>query len=269
MTATDTTIFSYSLVIRDMLLAKLVTAPFFAGFTIRKSRQLPAQTNQLPFLGVYIVSEEMDKDGDINTGDIRFIHHLKIGFSVAVVNNDPEACEEKLDQAFWAIMNTLWRDPYLMNFIDTRAYPGGVGNPDNTRIEGVEKGSRRHRFGTAGLNNETPIGELQYEATVMYRAYYAPIITDDLLEIGIETVPLATDGTIPPADEVQRIITNYKFTAEPAKGNGDGRDQERPEVPAIPAGEAGEPPQGDPRSPRTATARDPRFTPYREGFRRK
>ena len=53
------------------------------------------------------------------------------------MNNDPEACEEKLDQAFWVIMNRLWRDQYLMNMIDTRAYPGGVGNPDNARIEGV------------------------------------------------------------------------------------------------------------------------------------
>lgn len=227
MTATSTAVFSHSIVIRDMLLAKLVAAPFFTGFTIRKSRQLQVQPQYLPYLGCYIISEEMDKDGDINTGEIRFTHHLKLGFTVAVVNNNPEACEEKLDQAFWTIMNTLWRDPYLMNFIDTRAYPGGVGNPDNTRIEGVEKGSRRHRFGTAGLNNETPIGELQYDATVMYRAYYEPIITDDLLQIHMETVPLATDGTVPPADEVQRVISFYDFTTEePRKETGHGRDQD-------------------------------------------
>ena len=44
MTATDTSVFSYSIVIRDMFLAKLVAAPFFADFTFRKSRQLPAQS---------------------------------------------------------------------------------------------------------------------------------------------------------------------------------------------------------------------------------
>jgi hypothetical protein len=214
MNATDTTVFSYSIVIRDMLLAKLKVAPFFTGFTVRKSRQLPAQSDQLPFLGVYIVKEEMESDGDPNHGDIEFIHHLTIGFSVAIVNNDPEACEEKIDQAFWAIMNTLWRDPYLMNLIDTRAYPGGVGNPDNTRIEGIEKGSRRHIFGTSQLNNETPIGELRYEAVLKYRADYTPVITDDFLLMHQETVPLANDGTIPPADEVQRIYTVHEF--EPA-----------------------------------------------------
>lgn len=225
MTATDTSVFSYSIVIRDMLLAKLVAAPFFAGFTVRKSRQLPTQTNQLPSLGCYIISEDMEPEGDLNHGEIDFIHTLKLGFTVAVVNNDPEACEEKLDQAFWTIMNTLWRDPYLMNFIDTRAYPGGVGNPDNTRIEGVSKGQRRHRFGTVGTTNETPIGELQYEASVRYRAEYAPIITDDLLMIHVETVPLATDGTIPPADEVQRVITEYVFTPEERKDVDHGREE--------------------------------------------
>jgi len=186
MTATDTRVFSYSVVIRDVFFEKLKAAPFFAGYTARKSRALQIPVNLLPFLGVYIVSEEMD-DPYYNMSEVKFDHTLKIGFSVAVVNNDPEACEEALDQAFWTIMNTLWRDPYLTNFIDTRSYPGGIGTPDNVRIEGVSKGSRRHVFGTAGLNNETPIGELRYEASVKYRAEYAPIITDDLLEVGIRT----------------------------------------------------------------------------------
>jgi hypothetical protein len=214
MTATDTSVFSYSLVIRDMLLEKLKAAPFFQGFTVRKSRQLPAQTNQLPFLGVYFVSEEMEAEGDYNAGEIDFIHLLKLGFSVAVVNNDPEACEEKLDQAFWTIMNTLWRDQYLMNLIDTRAYPGGVGNPDNTRIEGVTKGSRRHHYGTAGLNNETPIGELRYEATLRYRAEYAPIITDELLGISLRT-GVKHDDTKEEMDQRQQVGLELDFPIEP------------------------------------------------------
>ena len=211
MNATDTTVFSYSIVIRDMLLAKLQAAPFFAGFTFRKSRQLPSQPQDYPFLGVYIISEEMESDGDPNHGDIEFVNHLKIGFSVAVVNNDPEACEEKIDQAYWTICNTLWRDQYLMNLIDTRAYPGGVGNPDNTRIEGIERGSRRHVFGHAGMNNETPVGELRYEATLKYRTDFTPIITDDLLLIHEEVVMLDEDGTIPSASEVQRVNVVYEF----------------------------------------------------------
>ena len=184
---------SWSFIIRDMFFDKLVAAPFFGSFTARKSRALQITTANIPYLGVYIVSEDMTPDGDLNAGEIRFIHQLKIGFSVMIVNNDPVACEAKLDQAFLTIMNTLWRDPYLTNLIDTRAYPGGVGNPDNARIEGVSRGTRRHVYGNAGLNNETPIGELQYEVTVRYGADYAPIITDNLLQIGVRTV--VEDGT--------------------------------------------------------------------------
>jgi hypothetical protein len=220
MTATDTTVFSYSLVIRDMLLEKLKVAPFFTGFTFRKSRQLPAQINQLPSLGVYIVGEDMESDGDPNHGDIDFLNHLKLGFSVVIVNNDPELCEEAIDKAYWAICNTLWRDPYLMSMIDTRAYPGGVGNPDNTRIEGIEKATRRHVFGTTGTNNETPIGELRYEATLRYRSDFTPIITDDLLMIHVDTAPLDDDGTTDPADEVQRVVAVYEFDPSAEKDAG-------------------------------------------------
>jgi hypothetical protein len=212
---TITEVQSYSLVIRDMFFSKLVAHPFFGGFTARGSRMLQVLTNRIPYLGVYFVSEDMTPDGDLNTGEIRFLHYLKLGFSVIIVNNDPVACEAKLDQAFWTIMNTLWRDPYLMNLIDTRAYPGGVGNPDNVRIEGVSRGTRRHVFGSAGLNNETPIGELQYEAIVKYGANYAPIIVDNLLLIHSETAMVRADGTIPDADEVQRVVTEYAFDPYP------------------------------------------------------
>lgn len=205
---------SYSLVIRDMLLAKLRTAPFFKDFTVRKSRALQVMTNLLPYLGAYIIDEQMAPDGDANAGEIRFIHTLRIGFSVIIVNNDPEACEAKLDQAFWSIMNTLWRDPYLMNLIDTRVYPGAIGNPDNTRIESVSRGTRRHVYGATGLNNETPIGELQYEASVIYRSDFPPIITDDLLQVSLRTGVKAGDTQ---EDMAKRLQTGGEYVFTPAE----------------------------------------------------
>jgi hypothetical protein len=184
---TITQVQSYSFVIRNMLFDRLAALPFFAAFSKRKTDALQIQPEQLPLLGVYFLGEEMGPDGDFNIGDIRFLHTLKVGFSVIVVNNDPVECEATLDQAFWTIMNTLWRDPSLTNMVDTRAYPGGVGNPDNTRIEGVTKGYRQHVFGHAGQNNETPIGEMRYEASVRYGADYPPIINDNLLTISTRT----------------------------------------------------------------------------------
>jgi len=210
MTATDTSVFSYGLVIRDMLLTKLVTAPFYADFSVRKSRQLPTQPSQLPMLGVYLVKEDMTPDGDPNHGDIEMVHNLTIGFSVVIVNNDPEATQEKLNEAYWVIMNWLWRDQYLMNMIDTRAYPGGIGNPDNVRIEGLLNGSWRF-VDHPPLNNETPMSELRYEQTLKYRADYTPIILDDFLVLHEEVVPLTTDGEIPNEEEVQRVYVEYEI----------------------------------------------------------
>jgi hypothetical protein len=184
---TITEVQSFSFVIRDLFLDRLKNAPFFSNFFTRKSKQLQIMPNQIPYLGVYFINEDMGPDGDLNAGEIRFTHMLKLGFSVVVVNNDPVACEAKLDEAFWVIMNTLWRDPSLTNFIDARPYPGRIGNPDNVRIEGVSRGTRRHVFGNAGLDNELPYGEMQYEATVKYSADYAPIITDQLLQVSLRT----------------------------------------------------------------------------------
>lgn len=182
---TVTEVQSFGWVIRDMFFDKLMTTTFFKQFHARKTNALPIES--LPYLAITIVNEDMVPDGDYNAGEIRFIHNLRLGFSVVVANNDQVACEATLDQAFWVIMNTLWRDPYLTNMISTMPYTGVGGTPDNTRIEGVTRGSRRNVFGNGGHNNETPIGELRYEATVLFRADYAPIITDSLLKIGVRT----------------------------------------------------------------------------------
>lgn len=210
MSITDTQ--SYSAVIRDVLFAKAVTLPFFQDFKARRCKMLQVQPEHIPYLGLYIIDEQMTPDGEPNSGDIKFTHILKVGFSVIIQNNDPVAAELKLDEAFWALMNGIWRDPYLTNFIDTWNPNAGAGSPDNVRFEGITRGSRKHMWGSAGLNNEMPYAELQYDASIKYRAEYGPVITDDLLHIHVETVPLAKDGTIPAADVVQRIISEYEFT---------------------------------------------------------
>lgn len=205
---------SYSEVLRDVFFARAVTLPFFGGFKARRSKMLMVQPEHIPYLGVYIIDEIMVPDGDANAGCIRFSHTLRIGFSVIIENNNPVEAELKLDEAFWALMNGLWRDQYITNLLDTWNSNVDGGTPDNTRFEGIVRGTRKHIWGTAGQNNELPIGEMQYEASVLYRADYSPVITDDLRHIHVETVPLAHDGTIPAAEVVQRIISEYEFTAE-------------------------------------------------------
>jgi hypothetical protein len=205
---------SYSHVIRNVFFDVLAGDSFFAGYTCRKNKMLVVRPEYLPYLGVYIIDETMSTDGDGNAGEIRFIHALRIGFSVMVANNDQDALELQLDAAFWRIMNRLWPDEYIMNVIDTYNPHTGTGNPDNTRIESIERGLRRYAWGTASFNNETPLGELQYDITCRYRTYWSPGPFDDLDTIDVVTgiKPGDTQGEM---DARQQLHVQYNFGTTP------------------------------------------------------
>jgi hypothetical protein len=205
---------SYSWVMRGVFFDALSAMPFFSSFTCRKQKQLPVQTPQLPYLGVYFVREPHTPDGDLNAGEIGFIHSPRIGISVVIANNDPDASEAKLDQAYWAIMNRLWTDEYIMNMIDTYNPHNQTQNPDNTRAEGIERIERRHVFGNAGLNNEYPSAELQLEITFRLRTRWPAFVPDNLEHIHVEARPVV--GNYPPHtdggdfnDGVQPVIAEW------------------------------------------------------------
>ncbi|TYL87434.1 hypothetical protein [Bradyrhizobium cytisi] len=179
---------SFSLVIRDVFFDALAGDPFFANYTMRKTKMLSVQHQLLPYLGVYIIDEIMLPDGDANAGMIRFSHTLRIGFSAVVANNDQVAAELQINAAWWRIMQRLWPDQYIMNLIDTMNPHTGTDNPDNTIIEGITRGAVRYVYGATALNNETPLAEMQYDVSIFFRTTWPPIITDDLAEIDVTTV---------------------------------------------------------------------------------
>jgi len=171
---------SYGLVIRDGLYDILAAEPFFHDYVKRKTKTLPLRPENLPSLGIYVIDETMLPDGDGNTGDIRFSHTLRLGFSAMVAENDETIAEQTIDAAYWKIMNRLWRDGHLMNVLLSSL-------PDNVQIESLPRGFRRHVFGAVSLNNETPVAELQYEVSTFFRSSWDPIITDTLDEIQVRT----------------------------------------------------------------------------------
>jgi hypothetical protein len=178
---------SFALDIRDAMYNVLTVDPFFRGYTFRKTKMFPVQVDLTPYLGVYIVDETMVPDGDANAGCIRFNHTSRIGFSVIQINNNTVALEQGIDSAYLKIMSLLWTNIKLMNVLNNN-------NPEGVGIESVVRGSRRHIFGSTGLNNETPFAELQYEVNCFSRSEWYPDITDDLKEIDV-TVSLNNADT--------------------------------------------------------------------------
>jgi len=194
---------SYSHVIRDAFFNALVADPFFAKYTYRKNKMLVARPEYLPYLGVYIIDETMTPDGDGNAGNIDFIHAERIGFSVIQGNNDQDALELGLDAAYWRIMNRLWTDGKLNNVFLSSL-------PDNTQFESVERGMRRYVWGNSTFNNETPVGEVQYDITVRHRTYWAPGPFEDLLTIDVQTGVKAGDTQAEMDSRLQAHVT-YQF----------------------------------------------------------
>lgn len=203
---------SYTLIIRNIFYDALDADPFFSAYTRRKNKMLVITREALPYLGVYIIDETMLPDGDANQAMIKFGHTARIGFSVIVLNNDQVAAEEQIDAAYWHIMHRLWTDPVIMNVLNAMTNR----NPDNVRVESLNRGLRRHVYGTAQMNNETPTAEVQYDVSVFYRTYWEPIITDMLEGIDIRTGVKALDTAAEMANRKQSGVTvNFDTTPLP------------------------------------------------------
>ena len=198
---------SYTLVIRDGALERVSALPFFDTFKkFNRSPQMPIQSQNIPYVGLYIVDENFDPDGDPNAAEVKFIHKARLGFSVLILNNSPDDTETKLDEAYWAIMNGLLKDPTFINFTQS-------GLPDKTAIEGVVKGFRRNIYGNVGKDNELPIAEMRLELTFTYRTNWPPNVTDNLDSIHVTTgFPLG--GTAEDRAKVQQVVAEYDLVPD-------------------------------------------------------
>jgi len=185
---------SYSYIIRDGWLQRIKAVPTFRSikkFGTAKMYQI--QKEQLPFLAVYLVDEQMRPDGDPNAGEPRFISEVRFGFSVMLENVNDSLAEDNLDSAYWTLMNLL-TNPHWHRF-DMPAPWKPV------YIEGITRGSRRHVFGNAGKTNETPVAELQFDMTFRHREGFPPGPFDDLNRIHVTVAypwPYDPGANVPP-----------------------------------------------------------------------
>jgi hypothetical protein len=200
---------SYSLIIKNEILARLKLVPTFASikkFATSPMRQIQAE--HIPYLGCYLLEELLEPDGDGNAGEPRFTHAVKIGFTVVIENNNPDVAEQNLDAAHWAIMNLL-HDPRWHVFKMPPPFKP-------VRIESITKGTRKHIYGNASKDNETPVAELQMDLTYRHRTRFEPIITDTLDSIHeVVAYPWPYD---PLANEPFLVVYDFETAKRATRG---------------------------------------------------
>jgi hypothetical protein len=199
---------SYGWVILNAIYDKLVASNFFQNWTLKRLvRALPIEGGiQIPFLGIYWMEEALGPLGDINAGEIRFTDTVRIGFQIVMKNNDPVALQTNLDQAYWFIMNYVLRDPDFTNLFESSMV-------DNTRINGISRGLVRTRWGLTGSKNETPVGELQMDLSIVFGTEWAPGPFPDLERITVQT-GFPQGGSPEEVNMVQQVTMVYDFNPD-------------------------------------------------------
>lgn len=211
---------SYAWILHNAVYHRLVSSTFFQGFTVaRISEALPIEAGfQLPFLGIYEGEEPMVPDGQLNIGEISFRHTVNLGVQVVMQDNNSTTLLQRLDQAYWFIMNRLWRDDTFTNRIWTLM-------PDNVRFEGVARVRKRKKWGSNAVRNETPVGMLAVEAQLVILTDWAPTDFANLERITITTA-FPSGGTAADQAAIQQIKMVYVLEAEQQRqqaGESNGR----------------------------------------------
>ena len=196
---------SYAMIVRDAMLARVKAMPFFATFRFSTNKSLPIQPEQVPFFGIYFINEDLTPDGDANAGEPSFRSSALYGVSIIVQNNDAEAAENKLDEAWVLLLDKLFRDPTL--YLNK-----------NALIQAYVRGNRTHQYGAVGADNAIPIAECRFTLTCdLGTVDFPPLVPDVLETVHVETRYPNYD--VDPA-EVQQVIAEYDLPTEKEKTNG-------------------------------------------------
>lgn len=209
-----TDIQSYSWIILNWIFQTLSADPYFENFVVKRaSTALPVEAwSQVPFLGVYLADESQTPDGAFNMGDIRFSHHVPIGFQYILCNNDPDMLVRDLDRTYWRIYKNLLRSDDFTNRFKTKL-------PGQTGFNGIERARRMApRWGLAGSRNETPIGDQRHEWTFQFVTDWAPYGFANLDEMWVKTGLPGPGSTPEEQAAIEQVTVKYEFSQPKTKG---------------------------------------------------
>jgi hypothetical protein len=210
----NTTDGSYGEAIRDRLLSEAMALPFFASFMPVTTKGRPIDTADLPILACYLGEETTIPEGDGRATNISFICTRRLNWQIMVAESDKEAAEHRLECALVGLRNGLWGNPYLTSHGDTYDPDRNVGTRYNARFSMIPRESALIEWGAFLINNETPVGRMQWEIQVSYIRQISPVIVHDLLEVDITTrfPPNRTPEQIEQIQQIRQLIT---FTPAP------------------------------------------------------
>jgi hypothetical protein len=172
---------SEAIVVRDRLVTKMRTMPFFSTFKFSTDKSQSIDPVNVPFAGVYFINEDLTPEGDPNAGEVRFRSMAMYGISIIVQNNDAKSAEFKLDEAWKLLTVAIFADPKMYNWKN-------AGKPGEVAIQAFTRGNRSHQFGNAGADNATPVAEMRFTLTCdLGTLDYEPVIEDDFEKLHIET----------------------------------------------------------------------------------
>ena len=175
---------SYAIVIADKAFELLA----IAGSQFKKFRRAPMvqmTPADLPALGVFILRETREPDGDANAGEPRFIHRLHLGISGSIALSD----EGEQLIALEAMMADI--DDKLLTSVAFVSL-----------IEGVLSMDRKSQYSVMG---ETTLAEIQIEMIVTFRSTWPPVVVDDFLSMHSTTK--YPDGGDPASTE--QVVAEY------------------------------------------------------------
>jgi hypothetical protein len=156
--------------IRDAAYDRLSNLSSFKSF--RKTPIPTLSADMLPALGVFLMRETMNPDGDANTVNPRFLVDAVISFMVQDLASKPEVMEGSVDVMVDLIENTILSDSTFLDLRDAAS--------NQPIIEGVSQVTRTYSFPKDG---ETYFMECRLQMNFQFRCFFEPVAPNLLTSI--------------------------------------------------------------------------------------
>lgn len=173
--------------IRDAIYSRLLAANIAPWKVTRKSPSPTLQTGDFPALGVFVMRESYNPDGDSNVGPPRYIVDAVISVAVIDLASKPDVLEGSVDARVDTILNTLLQDG---TFIDLRWTDG------KPILDSVPSIVRSYQFPQIG---ESYTLECRLQITFRFMCFFEPLAPNALLEVDVHIENLDNTAATGPA----------------------------------------------------------------------